>query len=64
MSHVVGGAVITVMGILGIVTWWDNFSDFLRGSIPFALLLGGLIAISTGIQIIQQKKVKPSKSKA
>jgi hypothetical protein len=41
---------------MGIFGWWDNFSDFLRGSIPLALLTIGLIAINTGLQLNKGSK--------
>ena len=60
MPHIIGGAIAAVLGIMGIVGWWDNFGDFLRGFIPLAFLVGGLIAISTGIQLNQKKGGKKS----
>ena len=56
MVHVIGGAIAAVLGFMGIVGWWDNFGDFLRGFIPLALFIGGLIAISTGLKVIAKKK--------
>ncbi len=56
MAHIIGGCVAVVLGLMGIIGWWDNFGDFLRGSLPLALLIGGLIAVSTGIQLSQKKK--------
>lgn len=58
MNHLIGGAIAAVLGIMGIFGWWDNFGDFLRGAVPLFLLIGGLVAISTGIQLIQQGKKK------
>jgi hypothetical protein len=51
MVHVIGGAIAAVLGIIGIIGWWDNFGDFLRGCIPLVLLVFGLIAISSGLQL-------------
>lgn len=51
MVHVISGAVAAVLGIIGILGWWDNFGDFLRGFIPLALLIGGLVAIATGLNL-------------
>ena len=56
MAHVIAGAVAAVLGIMGIVGWWDNFGDFLRGFIPLALLIGGLVAIATGLNLKKQVK--------
>jgi hypothetical protein len=51
VTHIIGGIIAVVLGIIGIFGWWDNFGDFLRGFMPIALLIIGLIAVSTGIQL-------------
>ena len=56
MAHIIAGAVAAVLGLMGIIGWWDNFGDFLRGFIPLALLIGGLVAIATGLNLGKQGK--------
>ncbi len=56
MVHIIGGAVAVVLGLTGIVGWWDNFGDFLRGFIPLALFISGLIAVNTGMKLQKGKK--------
>ena len=56
MVHIIGGAIAAILGLLGIIGWWDNFGDFLRGFLPLALLVGGLIAVSAGLKLIKGKK--------
>lgn len=56
MVHIIGGAIAAILGLLGIIGWWDNFGDFLRGCIPFVLLVGGLIAVSIGLKLNKGKK--------
>ena len=58
MAHLIGGGIAAVLGIMGIIGWWDNFGDFLRGAVPLFLLVGGLIALGTGLQLIQQNSKK------
>jgi hypothetical protein len=55
MSHLIGGAIAVVLGIMGIIGWWDNFGDFLRGAIPLILLIAGLAAVGTGMQQKEEK---------
>ena len=50
MTHIIGGIIALLLGIMGIIGWWDSFGDFLRGSVPLVLLIGGLIALATGLQ--------------
>jgi len=56
MAHIIGGAVAAVLGGVGIFFWWDNFGDFLRGFLPLAFLICGLIAINTGLKMSKGKK--------
>ena len=57
MPHIIGGAIVALLGVWGIFGWFENFGDFLRGSVPLFLLIGGLIALNTGL------KLKLNKSK-
>ncbi|MBF0489296.1 MAG: hypothetical protein HQL15_01580 [Candidatus Omnitrophica bacterium] len=56
MAHIIGGIIAAVLGVFGIIGWWDNFGDFLRGSIPLFLLIGGLIALNTGFKHLNKGK--------
>lgn len=56
MAHVVGGAIVALLGLVGIIVWWDNFGDFLRGGLPFMLLIVGLIAVNAGLKLKKGKK--------
>jgi len=51
MTHIVAGVVAILLGIFGVISWWDNFGDFLRGGVPLMLFIGGLLAIGTGLQL-------------
>ena len=59
MAHIIGGAIAVALGIMGIIGWWDNFGEFLRGCIPLILFIGGLTAISIGLQL-KKKELKRS----
>jgi hypothetical protein len=56
MVHIIGGAIAAILGLVGIISWWDNFGDFLRGFMPLAFLIGGLIAVGTGLKLKKDKK--------
>ena len=49
MLHVVVGLVLLVLGVFGIISWWADFGLVLRGLIPFLFLVGGLIAVGSGL---------------
>ena len=50
MLHMFAGTVMAALGIWGIVAWWDVFGLVMRGVVPFALLLIGLVALMAGFR--------------
>ena len=61
MVSIVGGGVATILGLLGLIFWWDSFIAILRGGIPIILLLGGIISLVAGISEIKETSSKPKK---
>lgn len=57
-----GGIISIVLGIWGIMNWWDNFIGLLKGSVPPVLILGGIAAFFAGISEI--KDIAQAKSQA
>ncbi|TFG93299.1 MAG: hypothetical protein E4H15_01665 [Syntrophobacterales bacterium] len=49
MKVLIGGAIAAVLGLVGLVIWWEPFLTLLAGGIPIALLLGGALAIYVGL---------------
>ena len=48
MKTLIGGAVATGLGLIGLVIWWGSFLMVIQGTIPIMLLLGGGLAIYLG----------------
>ncbi|MCF8068138.1 MAG: hypothetical protein K9L30_06090 [Desulfobacterales bacterium] len=48
MKTLIGGAIATALGLIGIVVWWIPFLQLLAGAIPAMLLLGGGLALYLG----------------
>ncbi len=42
-----GGLIAIVVGIIGLVVWWPEFGQAMRGVIPFALIIVGLLSIAS-----------------
>jgi cell shape-determining protein MreC len=55
MSLLIAGAVSAVLGLIGLMAWWNDFLTLLKGAIPLAMLLGGILAIYVGFDDIQDK---------
>lgn len=49
MLHVIFGLVLLVLGVFGVISWWEDFGLVLRGLVPFAFLICGLVAIGSGL---------------
>jgi cell shape-determining protein MreC len=55
MSLLIAGAVSAVLGLIGLMAWWNDFLTLLKGAIPLAMLLGGILAIYVGFDDVQDK---------
>jgi hypothetical protein len=55
MSLLIAGAVSTVLGLIGLMAWWKDFLIILKGALPLALVLGGILAVYVGYDDIQDK---------
>lgn len=51
MKHVIFGLISALLGIWGIIVWWDEFGEIMRGVVPFVLLVIGIIGILAGLQV-------------
>ncbi len=49
MISILVGLVFIVAGALGIVRWFPDVIGVVRGFLPLSLILGGLVAVVTGI---------------
>ena len=51
---IVGGGIAIIIGLFGLIFWWDSFIAILKGGIPILLLLGGIISLVVGISEIKE----------
>lgn len=58
---VIIGAVVTLLGIIGLIRWWDTFVLLLKGAIPVMLIFGGAIAVVAGLSEIRDEKSSKKK---
>lgn len=42
------GAVVTVLGFILLIKWWDPFLNLVLGLLPVALVLTGIVALLAG----------------
>ena len=46
---VVIGAVVALLGLLGLKSWWGEFMMLIKGSVPLVLIFGGIVAVIAGL---------------
>ncbi len=49
MTHIIVGLVLFLLGLWGIVANWYSFVDLVWVLVPMLLILGGIVAIVSGI---------------
>jgi hypothetical protein len=54
MKTLIGGAVGALVGLMFLVILRESFFDLLKGTIPFALLLGGGLALYLGFDELKE----------
>ena len=60
---VVGGLIAIVLGVVGLINWWEEYIvGFLKSGLVVILLFGGLLAVMAGIgemkDSLEEKKEK------
>lgn len=46
------GIVLFIVGLMGLIRWWDFFIQVFLGMIPISLLIVGVIAVIAGVTSI------------
>lgn len=54
MKALIGGAFVSVFGIVLLVIWWEEFLMILSGILPISLVLGGGLAIYLGFDELKE----------
>ncbi|MBF0280465.1 MAG: hypothetical protein HQM13_21895 [SAR324 cluster bacterium] len=51
MPSIIVGVVACALGFWGLSIWLWSVAEFLRGAVPIALILFGLVAIGGGLRV-------------
>ncbi len=60
MAALAGGVAAVILGIIGIIVWWGDFLEILKGTLPVLFILGGALAAYLGYEEIKDKKAAES----
>jgi hypothetical protein len=55
MTVLMGGIAACILGLVGLIVWWQAFFTILKGIIPAALLAGGVLALFVGLDEFKNK---------
>ena len=60
---IIGGLIAIVLGVVGLINWWEEYIvGFLKSGLVVMLLFGGLLAVMAGIgeikDSLEEKKEK------
>ncbi|GMT41905.1 MAG: hypothetical protein IEMM0002_0316 [bacterium] len=55
MPNIIVGLVTIAVGLWGLSVWWWSVAEFLRGFVPIALILFGLVALGAGVSVVRGK---------
>ncbi len=60
---IIGGLIAIVLGVVGLINWWEEYIvGFLKSGLVVILLFGGLLAVMAGIgemkDSLEEKKEK------
>jgi hypothetical protein len=56
MVALVGGAAALLLGLIGLISWWDEFIWLFKGVLPALLILGGALAAYLGAEEVKDKR--------
>ena len=48
MGHLVTGMLLLLLGLWGMVTWWETYGLVMRAVVPTALLVVGTLGVLSG----------------
>jgi hypothetical protein len=54
MPSVIFGLLTVALGLWGLTAWWWSVTEFLRGSLPIALIFLGLVALAAGVRNVRK----------
>ena len=64
-ASVVIGAIVVLLGLLGLTSWWGEFTAVIKGLLPAMLIFAGAVAVIAGLSEMKDeaasKKEEPKK---
>ncbi len=56
MPSIIAGLLATAVGLWMMTVWWWSVTEVLRGLVPVALLLFGVLALAAGVSKVRREK--------
>ena len=62
MANIIFGLVSLALGLWGVSVWWWSIVEVLRGVVPVALILLGIVALGAGVTRMRDRNSTPYES--
>lgn len=62
-AGVIVGAIVALLGVIGLMNWWYEFVSVLKATVPAMLIFGGIIAVIAGISEIKDELASKKEDK-
>ena len=57
------GAVVALLGVIGLFGWWSDFVTLVKGALPLMLICGGAIAVIAGLSELKDEEAAKAAKK-
>ena len=57
------GAIVALLGFIGLVNWWGSFVELAKGSVPAMLIFAGAIAVIAALSEIKDESASKKEEK-
>ena len=61
--NIIIALIVTLLGVVGLISWWGDFLVVLKGSIPVFLVFGGALALIAAASEMKEKLAPKAEEK-
>lgn len=62
-TGIVVGVIIVVVGVIGLMRWWGDFTALLKATIPAMMIFAGAIAVIAGLSEMKDESAVKNEEK-
>lgn len=62
-AGIIAGAIAVILGLAGLMGWWDSFIALLKGTVPMMMIFAGSIAVIAGLSEMKDEAAAKKEEK-